>query len=228
MEGLGESVWFDFSHHKVKEFVKRHRSGKTKREQALSLYYAVRDEILYNPYEINLNLDKAKASYVISKGNGHCVDKSMLYVACLRSIGIPSKIGLAKVVNHIGAERMELILKSNVLAPHGYVEAFLEGRWVKATPVFNEMLCRMLNVKPLDFNGREDSIFQEYDRQGANFMEYIEDYGSFDKFPSEFIVSVMEGLYPHLFFNEEGDRVFFKGELIQSYLDRNNLQLNAL
>ena len=49
----------------------------------------------------------------------------MLYVACLRSIGIPSKIGLAKVVNHIGTERMELILKSNVLAPHGYVEAFL-------------------------------------------------------------------------------------------------------
>ena len=46
---------------------------------------------------------------------------------------------------------------------HGYVELELDGRWVKATPAFDRALCEHFGVLPLEFDGREDSVFQPYD-----------------------------------------------------------------
>lgn len=228
MESLLETAVFDFNSSAVEFFVRENIKGDSKQDKAVSLYYAVRDKLFYNPYEINLDSTKNKASYIIKRGFGHCIDKAIVMIACLRSVGIASKLGLAKVVNHIGTERMEVILKTNVLVPHGYVDININGSWLKATPAFNDVLCRVLNVNPLDFDAKNDSIFQEYDRQGADFMEYIEDYGSFDEFPTEFIRKTLEDNYPHLFFDSNGDRVFSNGELISSYLKRNNLKLNTL
>ena len=41
---------------------------------------------------------------------------------------------------------------------HGYTELYLDGKWVKATPAFNLSLCTKFRVKPLEFDGRADSI----------------------------------------------------------------------
>jgi hypothetical protein len=82
---------------------------------------------------------------------------------------------------------------------HGYCELYLEGRWVKATPVFNDELCRRFRVKPLEFDGREDSIFHPFDEDDRRHMEYVRDHGSFDDVPAARIQREFRAVYPAVY-----------------------------
>ena len=170
-------------------------------EKAIKLYYAVRDGFNYNPYDIDLSREAMKASSLLKRDYGYCVEKACLLAACARVAGIPSRLGFARVRNHIATEKLEEILKTNVMVFHGYTEFFLEGKWVKSTPAFNKSLCKKLNVLPLEFNGKEDSIFQSYNKEGSQFMEYLFDYGNFPDVPLELFISELKKHYPHLFEN---------------------------
>ncbi len=167
--------------------------------KAIRLYYTVRDSFKYNPLLISFRLEDNRASKIMEKKEGHCIAKAMFLCACLQAAGIPSKLGIAKVRNHMGTARLEKILRSNVLVPHGYTLAYLNGRWIKCTPAFNKALCDKLNCEALDWDGAHDSIFQPYDRNKEQFMEYLHDYGAFDDFPLEQVMDLMQAEYPHLF-----------------------------
>ena len=168
-------------------------------EQAVKLYYAIRDGFNYDPYSLDLSREAMKASSLLQRNYGYCVEKACLLAACARTLGIPSRLGFARVRNHIVTEKLEEILKTNVMVFHGYTELFLNGKWVKATPAFNKSLCEKLKVASLEFNGKEDSIFQSYNEQGGQFMEYLHDYGTFDDVPYELFISELTKHYPHLF-----------------------------
>ncbi|WP_053405266.1 transglutaminase family protein [Persicobacter sp. CCB-QB2] len=168
-------------------------------EKAKLLYYAVRDQFLYNPFLIYFSDQENKASHLLKVGSGHCIAKASFLCCCLRIADIPAKLGMAKVRNHMGTAKLEEILQSDVLVPHGYTEVFLNGKWIKCTPAFNKQLCQKLGTHPLDWDGETDSIFHEYDREGGKFMEYLEDYGTFDDFPVEMAKALMQKEYPHLF-----------------------------
>jgi hypothetical protein len=66
---------------------------------------------------------------------------------------------------------------------------------VKATPAFNIELCRKHRVAPLEFNGREDSVFHPFNQDNKLFMEYVKDHGTFDDIPVGRIVSACEQTY---------------------------------
>ncbi len=186
----------------IKKFaVKAVGSSTEPIEQAIKLYYAVRDGFNYNPYNIDLNREAMKASELLKKDNGYCIEKASLLAACARVVGIPSRLGFARVRNHIATEKLEEKLRTNVLVFHGFTELFLNGKWVKATPAFNKTLCEKLKVDSLEFNGMDDSVFQSYSKDGGEFMEYLHDYGLFHDIPYELFVSELKIHYPHLFEN---------------------------
>jgi len=139
------------------------------------------------------------ASLIFLKEEGHCIDKAILYTAFLRAARIPARLCLAKVRNHIAAEKMIEAFGIDELAPHGYVEVWLSGRWLKVTPTFNRELCQFLGVEPLEFDGRSDALFQQFDPQGKRFMEYLADYGSFEDVPYDRIAALLRTHYPHIF-----------------------------
>lgn len=168
-------------------------------EQAVKLYYAVRDKFPYNPYEVDLSEHGLKASTALARGYGYCIEKANIMAASARVLGIPSRFGFADVKNHVGTGKLMEVLKSDVMALHGYVELYLNGKWVKATPAFNKELCQKLNVAPLGFNGVDDSIFQENDGEGGKFMEYVFDHGTYPDLPREYMIQVLRDHYPHLF-----------------------------
>ncbi len=165
-------------------------------EKAVACYTRVRDGWRYNAYNIFFKKEKWRASTIANFKEAHCIDKSTLLIACLRALGIPARIHLAKVKNHIAVEHLVEKLGTNELSPHGMVDIYLNGTWLKASPAFNKELCERCNVAPLDFNGKEDSIFQEYNREGKEFMEYLEDYGHFEDIPLEFIKNNFREQYP--------------------------------
>ena len=164
-------------------------------EIAVHLYLAVRDGILYDPYSPFYLPKHYRASYVLNRGRSFCVPKASLLCALGRACGIPSRVGLADVRNHLATKQLIEFIGSDLFAYHGFVEFYLEGKWVKATPAFNKELCERHHVPPLEFNGREDSLFQPYNLKNQKFMEYIAFHGVYADVPVDQIVAGWEKAY---------------------------------
>ena len=202
-EYLQPGRFIDSDHPEVIAFAERNRGASADlREQAVSLYYAVRDQVRYNPYTFSRDPQTLKASHALSAGESYCVPKALLLAACARHCGIPARIGLADVRNHLATPRLLALLHSEVFAMHGYTELYMAGRWVKATPAFNLALCRVFKVEPLAFDGLNDSVFHPCNQQGERYMEYLQDHGQFAELPLELFFSHLAACYPH-FFNGE-------------------------
>ncbi|MWV16210.1 cysteine protease [Pseudomonas sp. L-22-4S-12] len=203
--------FIDSDHPLVVDFAETWRGASLDpREQAVSLYYAVRDQIRYNPYSFSRDPETLKASHALAAGESYCVPKALLLAACARHCGIPARIGLADVRNHLSSPRLLEILRSEVFAMHGYTELLLDGRWVKATPAFNLALCKVFKVAPLEFDGRSDSLFHPFNQQGERYMEYLADHGQFDDLPQALFFGHLQRCYPHLFV---ADSAFLRGDL---------------
>jgi transglutaminase-like putative cysteine protease len=199
-EYLEPSRFIDSDHPAVVEFAEQARGSALEPQQlAINLYYAVRDRIRYNPYVFSRDEETLKASWAAQAGESYCVPKAMLLAACARHCGIPARIGLADVRNHLSTPRLIALLRSEVFAMHGYTELYLNQRWVKATPAFNLTLCRLFKVEPLEFDGVTDSVFHEYNTKGQRHMEYLHDHGQFADLPVERFFGHLAACYPHLF-----------------------------
>jgi len=190
-------------------------NSKKPLEQAIKLYYSVRDGIKYDPYHLSFEHDTLKASSVISRRYGFCVEKAIALAALARAVGIPSRIGFANVRNHLTTKRLKEIMRTDIFVFHGYAELFLKDKWVKATPAFNAYICKLFKVSPLEFDGRNDSLFQPYNSNGNLFMEYVKDHGQFHDLPYETMVDEFKIHYPHFFSEEPSD---FKGDFEEDIL----------
>lgn len=162
---------------------------------ATKLYLAVRDGIRYDPYSPFYLPEHYRASYVLKRGRSFCVPKVSLLCALSRACGIPSRVGLADVRNHLTTRQLIDFMGSDLFVCHGFAELYLEGKWVKATPAFNRELCEKHHVPPLEFNGREDSLFQPYNLQNQRFMQYVAFRGVYADVPVEDIVDAWKEAY---------------------------------
>jgi transglutaminase-like putative cysteine protease len=166
--------------------------------RAIALYRAVRDQVLYDPYVDLWSPASYRASEVLALGRGFCVGKAALLAAAARVAGVPARVGYADVRNHLTSPRLIELFGSDVFIWHSYADLHLDGRWVKATPAFNAALCARLGLAVLEFDGRSDSLFQQFDRSGRRHMEYLHDRGSFADVPFQLIRDDFRRNYPAL------------------------------
>jgi transglutaminase-like putative cysteine protease len=187
----------DSDHESIIGFARRliGTSEKDPVAKAVTLYYAVRDGIWYDPYYPFYLPEHYRASNVLKSGRGYCVCKASLLCALGRACGIPTRVGFADVRNHLASAQLREMMGTDLFVYHGYMEFYLEGKWVMATPAFNKELCLKRKVAPLEFNGREDSIFQPYNLEKKKFMEYVTYHGSFPDIPVARIVKAWEEAY---------------------------------
>jgi len=180
----------------IRDFANKSIGGSTKPiEIAVKLYLAVRDGIRYDPYSPFYLPEHYRASYVLKRGRSFCVPKASLLCALGRACGIPSRVGLADVRNHLTTRQLIDFMGSDLFVCHGFAELYLEGKWVKATPAFNRELCERHHVPPLEFNGREDSLFQPYNLQNQRFMQYVAFRGVYADVPVGEIVAAWKKAY---------------------------------
>ena len=167
-------------------------------QKARALHDAVRDGIKYDPYVDYNDHETYRASSVLERGASYCVGKASLYAALCRAVGIPARLGLADVKNHLATPRLLEAVGTDLFAYHGFVEVMPRETWIKATPTFNVTLCQKLGVPTLDFSGDKDALLQPFDSSGREFMSYVAQHGTFFDVPVKFLISEMRRIYPKL------------------------------
>ncbi|MGD8306264.1 MAG: transglutaminase-like domain-containing protein [Ignavibacteria bacterium] len=170
---------------------------KDKKKAILKLFYKIRDSIPYQFDSIDISKEIFIASNVIGVDGSFCIPKAVLLATSARVIGIPSRLGFADVKNHLATEKVLKKMQTDLFIFHGYAELYLNDKWLKATPAFNKELCQRFNVKPLDFDGENDSLFQQFTESGDKYMDYLKDYGSFADMPYELMLTTFKNAYPH-------------------------------
>lgn len=218
-ELLTAGRFIDSNTRSIVEFAREFAAGRNGDvDRIVRLYHAVRDTIIYDPYVDVFDQQHYRASSVLAAGRGFCIGKSALLAATARVIGVPARVGYADVRNHMTSRRLRERTKSDIFIWHSYTDLYIDGRWVKATPVFDQALCERVGLKPLEFNGRQDSLFHPFDREGRRHMEYLRDRGTFSDVPFETIQSDFRVTYPSLA-SEHGLKGDFHAEAITTSSD---------
>ena len=188
---LASTRFIDADSPTVRAFAEAHAGDGDATSRAVNLYYALRDAIPYDMMAFGVDEERFVASNVLRAKSAFCVPKAVALAALARAIGVPARIGFANVRNHLVSPRLQALIDGDIFYWHAYTSLFLDGRWVKATPAFDLALCERHGVTPLDFDGREDSIFQPYDRKGRPHMEYVELIGEFADMPLQAFAAAM-------------------------------------
>lgn len=197
-EYLNSTRFFDSGSETIRRFTQDSIAGATTDvEKAVRLFYRVRDGWRYDPFSMRLVPDIYIASNVLKAKSAFCLPKANLLIAAARAAGIPAAIGLSDVENHLTTEKLRAFMggKSRFIH-HGYAVLHLDGRWFKAAPAFNIELCEKFYVRPTEFDGKSDAIFQEYDSRNRRHMEYIRDHGTWSDFPFDKVMMDYRAYYP--------------------------------
>ena len=199
---LAPTPVIDSDHPAVRAFAEARSAGATSaKARAVQLYYAVRDEIRYDPYGPAVEVESLRASATLDAGRGWCVSKAVLLAAACRALRIPARLGFADVRNHLSTARMREHMKTDIFYWHGYTSIQWggegdEARWVKATPAFNVELCEKFGFLPLEFDGESDSLYHAFDREGRRHMEYVHERGEFADVPLDEMKATFVEKYP--------------------------------
>ncbi len=167
-------------------------------EKAVRIFYKVRDGIRYNPYAFEPEPASFRASAVADAPEGFCIPKAILLAATGRALGIPSRLGFGDVRNHLNTEQLRKRMGTDLFVFHGWTEFHLDGKWMKATPAFNLSLCERFGVKPLEFDGRSDCLYQPFDVEGRRHMEYVRVRGAYVDLPYDEMVTAFKETYGHV------------------------------
>ncbi len=194
---LKPTQFIDSDSEAVKSFAREATEGATGDiEKAIRLYYAVRDRIRYDPYKFYLDEENFIASNTLNEGSSYCIPKAVLLTAAARAVGIPAQLGFSDVRNHLSTQKLLDLMETDIFIWHGYTVLYLNGKWVKATPAFNIEMCERFGVKPLEFDGVNDSFMHPFNQQDQKHMEYLTDHGVYADLPYNELIDAIQKTYP--------------------------------
>ena len=158
-------------------------------DKAKSLFYFVRDEIRYNFYVLSDFLEDHRASATLARGQGICVQKAILLAALSRAVGIPTRLRFAVIRNPLASDKIKGILGGDLFVSHGYDELYIEGRWVKAAPIFDREMCQENRLVLVEFDGINDALLPSHNQDGEAHIEYVQDRGFYDDLPLDEVIN---------------------------------------
>ncbi len=155
------------------------------RERAIRIFTFVRDQIRYNVYSPRPAPEDFKASHVLERREGYCVQKAVLLVALARAARIPARLRFAEIRQHLISPSLLEKRGSNIFPYHGLTELRIDMEWVKATPTYDAEYCRKAGVAPVEFDGLHDALLPLRALDGRPNVDYIKDRGFFADLPLE-------------------------------------------
>ncbi|MEQ8718478.1 MAG: transglutaminase family protein [Acidimicrobiales bacterium] len=192
---LAAGDFVDHENPAVRRWVEETVDGAVGTEAAVRVYYDVRDRVRYDPWTVSTDFETYRASALVTRSGTWCVPKATLFVAGCRAAGVPARVGLADVRNHLASPKLLEALGTEMFHYHGYAEAHVGGRWVRVTPTFNKGLCEKFGVHPAEWDGTHDALFHEFDTSGRRHMTYERYHGVFADVPYPEIFAALKVEY---------------------------------
>lgn len=141
------------------------------RDRALAIFEFVRNI----PFGFSAGFWDNKASDVLRSRRGYCNTKSTLFVAMLRSVGVPARQQFVE----IDARILHGILDpGTTMVDHSYVEVLLDGEWIATDayivdpPLFAVARDRLRRENRLLGYGAHATGSNEWDGQSPSFSQY--------------------------------------------------------
>ncbi|MDY6893272.1 MAG: transglutaminase-like domain-containing protein [Chloroflexota bacterium] len=186
---------FDYETESVTAKAKALTAGlETAKDKAIAIFNFSKDEIRYNPHGITDVINSSRASAVLERGNGFCIQKAILLAALARAAGIPARVGFADIQNHQMSGEFAAMMNGSTLIPyHGYSELHIDGKWLIATPAFDLRMCEENGFNTASFDGENDAKFPQYSKDGRVHIEYIRVHGPHEDYQVERVLEVMDG-----------------------------------
>ncbi len=189
----------DCNHPKIRATAKEITEGaETPREASVRIFYWVRDEIKFGLY-----FSHTKASTILQRRIGECVNKTNVHVALLRASGIPARLRYVRCKKEV----LENIISGFIYkridseASHFWCECFLAGRWISCESMIDEPLYKgVLQISPT-MKGRIPTIDWDGETDLVVSRAWItEDLGSLSSVDEAYKVLVLknEGMLPPL------------------------------
>ena len=164
-------------------------------EKARQLFYFVRDEIRYNPYSPFEKREDYQAHLILKQKEGYCIQKAIVLAALARACGIPARLRLADIRNHLSPPKLLEMMKTDIFYFHGYNELFLWNHWIKVTPTFDIRMCQRIGLVPVEFDGTHPALFHSHTRDGQLHVEYVRQRGYYADFPFDEVIKGFYDLY---------------------------------
>jgi len=164
-------------------------------EKAKSLFYFVRDEVKYNMYSPFHLPEHYRASAILKRGAGYCVQKAILLAALARATGIPTRLRFADIRNHLATQKAIEEIGTNLFVYHAYDELYIDGRWIKAAPTFDMKMCQQMGYIPVEFDGKNDALLHSHNQDGKLHIEYVRDHGYYKDVPLDEILNAWNQAY---------------------------------
>lgn len=164
-------------------------------DKAEKLFYWVRDSIKYVPLVHVEEFRNYRASQTLERRRGFCVEKAALLTAFCRATGIPARLHLADIRNHLIPARLVKVMGTDLFICHGYCELYVGENWVKATPAFDLAMCRENRIIPVEFDVQKDGIFHSHNLDGELHIEYVRDRGIHAGVPLDMIFAAWFQVY---------------------------------
>ena len=171
------------------------RGRADRAELAQALFLHVRDEVAYSVHNPFWLAEHYRASAILARGQGYCVQKSVLLCALARAADMPARLRFADLVNHRMPENMHQMMGTDLFTYHCYAELMPEDRWLQATPSFDRDMCQRQDYPLVEFDGRRSAIFPATDHRGRRYMEYVHHYGAFADVPMEPMLASWQRVY---------------------------------
>lgn len=171
------------------------RPERTEIERAKALFLFVRDGIRYSMVVPFFAPEHYRASVVLARESGYCVQKAVLLAALARAAGIPARLVFVDIRNHLAPDRVIQMMGTDLFTYHSYAELHIGSRWVAATPAFDRATCEQHGYPLVTFDGRHDAIFPPSDDQGRPFVEYVRTHGTCADVPLEALLQAWREAY---------------------------------
>jgi len=170
-----------------------------------SLFYFVRDGIKYNMYSPLSEIGDFRASGILKRGEGNCIQKAVVLCALARAIGIPARLGFADFRNHRISNEVSEYFGTDLFIYHGYSDLYIDEKWVKATPALDIETCREQRFIPVEFDGKRDAKFPSHDLDGKRHVEYVKQHGHYEDLPFDELHACWAQVYGPYFASSHGN-----------------------
>jgi transglutaminase-like putative cysteine protease len=156
-----------------------------------ALFRLVRDRIAY---EMAPDLDRRddwRATATIERGIGFCQQKAVVLASVLRARGVPAALAFDDLWDAKIRPPLSDLLGGQVIEFHGFVLAFVGGRWLRLDPSLDAALCERKGYRLTEFEPGVGACLPTTDLAGEDHFRLVRELGAYADLTDEMVARML-------------------------------------